>query len=189
VGEPSLEPNLEPTLEPNLEPTLEPSLAPAVEIRPASVADLDQLVEVYLSAAAHHAAIDPDVYFVPTAADAAIRWQHRVESRGPDAECVVSVVDGRVVGSASIEIVPSAGVGSMIRPLRTAEIGIGMLEGYRGLGIGQRLIAELEAWAVDHEIERIVLLVADANVGALRLYRRLGYTDDSVVLRKEVADR
>jgi len=173
----------------SLEPSVAPTLAPAVEIRPATVADLDELVEVYLSAAAHHAAIDPDVYLVPTAANAAIRWQHRVESRGPDAECVVSVVDGRVVGSASIEVVPSAGVGSMIRPLRIAEIGIGILDGYRGLGIGQRLIAELERWAADHGIDRIVLLVAEANVGALRLYRRLGYAGDSVVLRKEVAAR
>jgi ribosomal protein S18 acetylase RimI-like enzyme len=77
----------------------------------------------------------------------------------------------------------------MIRPLRIGEIGVGILDGYRGLGIGQRLIAELEGWAADHEFERIVLLVADANVGALRLYRRLGYVADSVVLRKDVAAR
>jgi GNAT superfamily N-acetyltransferase len=165
----------------------ESRIAPTVEIRPATLADLDELVEVYLSAAAHHATIDPAVYLVPTAEDAAVRWRKRVGSRGPDAECVVSMVDGRVVGSASIEIVPSAGVGSMIRPLRIAEIGLGILDGYRGLGIGQRLIAELEGWAADHGIERIVLLVADANEGALRLYRRLGYVADSVVLRKEVA--
>jgi GNAT superfamily N-acetyltransferase len=167
----------------------EPQAGPIVEIRPATVADLDELVEVYLSAAAHHATIDPEVYLVPSAADAAIRWRKRIESRGPDEECVVSVVDGRVVGSASIEVVPSAGVGSMIRPLRIGEIGVGILDGYRGLGIGQRLIAELEVWAADHEFERIVLLVADANVGALRLYRRLGYVADSVVLRKDVAAR
>jgi len=167
----------------------EPRAMPDVEIRPADVGDLDELVEVYLSAAAHHVAIDPAVYEIPTAADAAIRWQRRVESRGPDVECIVSVVDGRVVGSASIEMIPSNGIGSMIHPLRIAEIGLGILDGYRGLGIGQRLIAELEGWAVDHGIERVVLVVADANEGALRLYRRLGYVADSVVLRKEVAPR
>jgi RimJ/RimL family protein N-acetyltransferase len=165
----------------------EPSAESTVEIRPAKLADLDELVTVYLSAAAHHATIDPDVYLVPTRADAAVRWQKRVESRGPDVECVVSVVDGRVVGSASIEVVPSNGVGSMVRPLRTAELGIGILDGYRGLGIGQQMIADLEGWAADHGVERIVLLVADANVGAIRLYRRLGYADDSLVLRKDVA--
>ena len=157
-----------------------------VEIRPAEMADLDELVTVYLSAAAHHAAIDPVVYLVPGRADATVRWQHRVESRGPDVECVVSIVDGRIVGSASIEILPWAGTGSLVRPLRVAELGIGMLEGYRGLGIGQRLIATLEDWAASHEVERIVLLVADANEGAIRLYRRLGYVDESVVLRKEI---
>jgi RimJ/RimL family protein N-acetyltransferase len=161
---------------------------PVVEIRPADLADLDELVDVYLSAAAHHVAIDPAVYLVPTAADAAIRWRKRVESRGPDVECIVSVVDGRVVGSASIEMIPSNGIGSMIRPLRMAELGIGILDGYRGLGLGQRLIAELERWAAEHGVERIVLLVADSNEGALRLYRRLGYVDESLVLRKDVAD-
>ena len=79
----------------------EPRVDSTVQIRPAEPGDLNDLVTVYLSAAAHHAAIDPAAYMVPTAADAAVRWQRRVESRGPDAECVVSVVDGRVVGSAS----------------------------------------------------------------------------------------
>jgi GNAT superfamily N-acetyltransferase len=115
--------------------------AGAIEIRPATLADLDELVAVYRSAAAHHVAIEPADYLVPTAADAAIRWQRRVESRGPDVECLVAVVDGRVVGSASVELMPSSGVGSMIRPFRMAELGIGLMDGYRGLGIGQRLIA------------------------------------------------
>jgi GNAT superfamily N-acetyltransferase len=163
----------------------EPGVLAGVEIRPATVDDLEELVVVYLSAAAHHAVIDPDGYIVPTPADAAIRWRHKVESRGPDTECVVSVVDGRVVGMASIEIVPSAGVGSMVRPLRMAEIGIGILDGYRGLGIGQRMIADLEGWAAGHGIERILLLVAHGNDGATRLYRRLGYVDDGIVLRKD----
>jgi GNAT superfamily N-acetyltransferase len=163
----------------------EPGVLAAVEIRPATLDDLDELVAVYLSAAAHHAAVDPDGYIVPTPADAAARWRHKLESRGTDAECVVSVVDGRVVGMASIEVVPSPGVGSMVRPLRMAEIGIGILDGYRGRGIGHGLMADLEGWAAAHGIERIILLVARGNDGATRLYRRLGYLDDGVVLRKD----
>jgi GNAT superfamily N-acetyltransferase len=163
----------------------EPGVLAAVEIRPATLDDLDELVAVYLSAAAHHAAVDPDGYIVPTPADAAARWRHKIESRGPDAECVVSVVDGRVVGMASIEVLPSPGLGSMVRPLRMAEIGIGILDGFRGIGIGRRLMADLEGWAAAHGIERIILLVARGNDGATRLYRRLGYLDDGVVLRKD----
>jgi len=172
--------------EPQPDPATETE--PVVEIRPAEMEDLDELVTVYLSAAAHHVAIDPAVYVIPTAADAAIRWQRRVESRGPDVECIVSVVDGRVVGSASIEMIPSNGIGSMVSPLRMAELGVGILDGYRGLGLGQRLIAALEGWAAEHGVERIILLVADTNEGAIRLYRRLGYVDESLVLRKDVAD-
>jgi RimJ/RimL family protein N-acetyltransferase len=81
------------------------------------------------------------------------------------------------------------GVGSMIRPFRMAELGIGLIDGYRGLGIGQRLIAALETWAGEHSIERIVLQVAAANAGAIRLYERLGYIDDERVLRKDIHSR
>jgi ribosomal protein S18 acetylase RimI-like enzyme len=166
----------------------QPRLDPRVEIRPAEIGDLAELVAVYLSAAAHHAAIDPVVYAVPDPDAAAERWRRRVETTGPDAACVVSVVDGHVVGSASIEVMPTSGVGSMIRPLRTAEIGIGMLEGFRGLGIGRRLIAHLEGWAAEHGIERIILIVAESNEGAIRLYRQLGYVDAGRELRKELGE-
>src|SRR5437870_2147773 len=56
----------------------EPGVLAEIEIRPATVDDLDELVSVYLSAAAHHVAVDPDGYIVPTPADAAARWRHRV---------------------------------------------------------------------------------------------------------------
>jgi ribosomal protein S18 acetylase RimI-like enzyme len=165
------------------ERVLEPA---SVTIRPAVPDDLDALVEVYLDVAAHHAALDPIVYRVPDAAAAATRLARRVADRSDEAEYVVAVVDGQVVGSASIQVEPMPSAGSMIRPVRYAELGIGIRTGYRGLGIGQAMIAYLEAWAAEHAIERIILIVAEANEGAFRLYRRLGYVDSGGELRKEL---
>ena len=163
--------------------------APAVEVRPAEPADLDALVEVYLDVAAHHAALDPIVYRVPEAAAAATRLAKRVADRNDASEYVVALVNGRIVGSASIQVEQTPTPGSMVRPVRHAELGIGILSGFRGLGIGQAMIAHLEAWAADHAIERIILIVAEANEGAFRLYRRIGYVDSGRELRKELKPR
>jgi ribosomal protein S18 acetylase RimI-like enzyme len=166
----------------------EPVPAPVgVEIRPAEPADLDALVEIYLDVAAHHAALDPVVYRVPEASAAAARLAKRVADRGDESEFVVAVVDGRIVGSASIQAEAIPSPGSMVRPVRYAELGIGILGRYRGLGIGQAMIAHLEVWAAAHAIERIILIVAEANEGAFRLYRRLGYIDSGGELRKELS--
>ena len=60
-----------------------------------------------------------------------------------------------------------------------------MVERYRGRGFGRVLIALLEQWAADRGIERMILNVSDANVGAIRLYHELGYRDyDRAMLKR-----
>ena len=51
----------------------------------------------------------------------------------------------------------------------------------RGLGLGSRLLQVAEAQAADHGLDTMSLIVFEQNVGALRLYQRVGY--------KEVARR
>ena len=73
----------------------------------------------------------------------------------------------------------------MIQGVRTAEFGVSVLERYRGRGIGRVLIAHLEQWAADRGIERMILNVSEANVGAIRLYHELGYRDyDRAMLKR-----
>ena len=155
---------------------------PDVEIRPVTVDDLEALIDIYLDTAIHHARIDPEVFRVPSRADAAERLRRRIEGRGPTAEYVAAIVDGRMAGSASVDMADS--LHPMMRKVRTAEFGVSVLDGFRGRGIGRALIDHVERWAAEQGVRRMVLTVSTANDGAIRLYQELGYRDfDRVMLK------
>ncbi len=156
------------------------------EIRPVTLDDLEVLIDIYIDTAVHHAAIDPDWYRVPTRDDIAVRLRRRIDSRGPNGEYVAAILDGRMVGSATIYADDPPHPGSMMRPLRTAEFGVSVVDGQRGRGIGRALIGHLEAWAAEHGVERVTLNVAEANVDAIRLYRALGYQEYDRAMRKDI---
>jgi GNAT superfamily N-acetyltransferase len=165
---------------------LEEPSPPGLEIRPVTLDDLDVLVDIYLAGARHHAAIDPDGFRVPDRDDVTVRLRRRVEARGPDSEYVIAVLDGRPAGSATVDVADPPHPGSMSRPIRTAEFGIAILEGFRGLGVGRALIGGMEDWARGHRVERMLLNVSSTNDGAIRLYDRLGYVLAGHEMRREL---
>lgn len=62
------------------------------------------------------------------------------------------------------------------RGSRSARIyGLAVAPDVRGAGVGRRLVRACEAAAVARDCERVTLEVATRNVGAVALYRRLGY--------------
>jgi ribosomal protein S18 acetylase RimI-like enzyme len=61
-----------------------------------------------------------------------------------------------------------------------------VVQNYRGRGIGRALIGHLEGWAAEHGVERVTLVVAEANVDAIRLYRALGYREYDRAMRKTI---
>ncbi|WP_138419665.1 GNAT family N-acetyltransferase [Aquibacillus sediminis] len=52
---------------------------------------------------------------------------------------------------------------------------IGILQGFRGRGIGTKLFNELEHWANNNNITRLELTVVTKNEAALSLYRIVGF--------------
>lgn len=52
---------------------------------------------------------------------------------------------------------------------------VATLEQYRGRGVARRLMADTELRAAAASCDRVSLIVASENVGAIRLYDRLGY--------------
>lgn len=161
----------------------------AIEIRPVTPDDLDVLVDIYLDTAIHHARIDPEWFHVPARGDVADRLRRRIDARGPTSEYVGAILDGRMVGSATVDVEEPRHPGAMMRPIPTAEFGVSVVEGYRGRGIGRALIGHLEGWAADHGIERMILKVAEANVDAIRLYHALDYADHDQAMRKTIPRR
>jgi GNAT superfamily N-acetyltransferase len=159
---------------------------PGLTIRPVTHDDLEVLIDIYLDTAIHHATIDPEAFHVPARADVAVRLRRRIDGRGTTGEYVAAMLEGQMVGSASIDIEDPPSPGSMMRPVRSAEFGVSVLDGWRGRGIGRALIGHLEGWAAAHGIDRVVLNVSDANSGAIRLYHALGYRDYDRAMRKDL---
>ncbi len=161
----------------------------AIEIRSVTIDDLDALVDIYLAGATRHAEIDPDAFRVPDRADCAARLRGRIESLGDTSAYVAAVVDGQLAGSATADVADLPHPGAMARPIRSAVLGIAVLEGWRGQGLGHRLIGYLEAWAAERGVERMTLEVSEGNDGAIRLYHELGYADTGREMRKELVAR
>ena len=161
-------------------------VAPDVVIRPVTQDDLDALVEIYLAGARHHATIDPEGFRVPDRAAVAERLRGRFEGRGADHCYVIATVDGVPAGSATMDVDEEPHPGNMRRPIPSAELGIAVLEEFRGRGIGKALIAHLEAWATGHGLQRSTLTVTETNEGAIRLYHELGYRDVGREMRKDL---
>jgi ribosomal protein S18 acetylase RimI-like enzyme len=153
-----------------------------VVIRPGTEDDFDALVALDWSSAVHHVAIDPEAYQLPDP-DASIEFlRHRLAD--PAREVLVAVADGTVVGMVDVTIIDEPRAGSIHRPVRTADLGISVLGGWRRRGIGRRLMSAAEESARRRGARRMVLDMSAANAGALMFYRALGYVDHELVLRR-----
>ena len=83
----------------------------------------------------------------------------------PTRESYVAIVDGAVVGFVVV---------NLVGPLRGYLQAIGVLPAWRSRGVGQELIAFAEE-RIFRECPNVFLLVSSFNLGAQRLYARLGY--------------
>ncbi|MFJ7666224.1 GNAT family N-acetyltransferase [Lysinibacillus sp. NPDC097195] len=65
------------------------------------------------------------------------------------------------------------------RLAHTGSFGVMVRNDYRGQGIGKRLIEALLTWAVANpHIEKVCLGVFSTNVGAMALYRKMGFIEE-----------
>jgi GNAT superfamily N-acetyltransferase len=78
---------------------------------------------------------------------------------------LVADAGGQVVGNIGVELAPYG----------VAELGMALLEGWRGQGIGRRLLDEGVAWARSSGAHKMALEAWPDNDRALALYRRAGF--------------
>jgi ribosomal protein S18 acetylase RimI-like enzyme len=105
------------------------------------------------------------------------QWQQALEEAAGNMSVMLVVeVGGRPVGMVrgqveQAEDIPFAWLASMwIDPA------------YRNMGLAQRLAEAIVHWARERSVCRVQLLVAPENVGALKLYGRLGFQPDGDVM-------
>jgi len=81
----------------------------------------------------------------------------------------VAEQDGRLVGY----LIAIGGNANKIK--HRAYLVIGILEEFRGQGIGTALFQHLEEWAASHYIERLELTVVTDNNAGVALYKKRGF--------------
>jgi RimJ/RimL family protein N-acetyltransferase len=157
-----------------------------LHIRPAALEDLEDLLDIYLSSAESHVALDPEHYRVPDRAASAERLRGIIEDGGRSSGYMAAAVGNRIVGSVSIALLPPPTEGSMMAAVPTAEVGIAVLEDERDAGVGTALMAAAEAWAGARGVRVILLDMSARNTAAQRFYERLGYEVSGLYLRKAI---
>ncbi|MDQ0351357.1 RimJ/RimL family protein N-acetyltransferase [Alkalibacillus filiformis] len=65
--------------------------------------------------------------------------------------------------------------GNARRNSHSAYVVLGVLQGYRGHGIGTRLFSELERWATESDIHRLELTTVVRNEAGVSLYKKMGF--------------
>ncbi|QEK13570.1 GNAT family N-acetyltransferase [Crassaminicella thermophila] len=95
---------------------------------------------------------------------------------------LVAEENGEIVGFLSAE----RGFANRIK--HSAYIVIGILNDYRGKGIGTKLFEELEKWANEKNITRLELTVMLHNERGIRLYEKMGFKIEGIKERSLIVD-
>ena len=87
---------------------------------------------------------------------------------------LVATDEESIVGFLSVQ----KGVYKRIK--HTGYIVVGILEKYRGKGIGSKLFSELDIWAIENKITRLELSVICSNTIAKHLYEKNGFEVEGI---------
>ena len=82
----------------------------------------------------------------------------------------VVVIDGQIVGWC--DVIPNS---RRAVQAHCGTLGMGLLPGFRGQGIGRRLMQRTLGAAFEFGLTRVELTVRETNVNAIALYRKFGF--------------
>jgi [ribosomal protein S18]-alanine N-acetyltransferase len=118
------------------------------------------------------------------------QFKEEIAELGKTRQYVVALNDGSIIGYAGIMVV-AAGVPADL-------LTIAVLPDFRGQGIAQAMLAELENWAKSKGANEVILEVDTKNESAIRLYNFARYEQistranyyalgvDALIMRKEL---
>lgn len=142
-------------------------------IRPGTSADialLEQVLEVTVFwQPREHAVVLESLEVYPIVQRYVENW-----GRAGDA-AVVALDDNRAIGAAWYRLFPVDAPGFGFVAADVPELAIGIIDGYRGVGLGRAMLDALFRRARQDGLRAISLSVEIANTRALNLYRRVGF--------------
>lgn len=97
--------------------------------------------------------------------------------RSGDFGCIAMSDEGKPVGSISARYFDESNKGFGYVDNDVPELGMAIVEEYRGLGMGTALLNELFREAKIRGIERLSLSVDPTNAAAMKLYQRFGFEE------------
>ena len=133
----------------------------AAIVREATEEDVDAMLDVYESVATEGRWIGGEL-----PVDRERHRAGRVE-RLETGLMLVAEVDSRIVGELGIEIVHGRG-----------DLGMEILDGFRGQGIGSALMVRAIDWARAQRLSKLFLEVWPHNARAIALYERFGFRQE-----------
>ncbi len=148
-----------------------------IHIRPATLPDLDSLVELLRLLFA----IEADFDFEPQRQRRGLALLLVDPER---ASIMVAETEGKIVGMCSGQVLISTAEGG---PALVVE-DVVVQEAWRGHQIGRRLLEALEDWAAARGIRRLQLLADRNNTPAFNFYGRLGWRGTELVCLRRVLE-
>lgn len=164
----------------------EPLMEDQLFIREANVEDAEPLTNLILQ-------VERESEFMLFEADerklTAEQQRNRIEQMKEqnNSTMLVAEVNGKLVGYLFA-------IGGMARRNQhTAYLVIGILQEYRGKGIGTQLFTTLDRWAKEQRLHRLELTVVATNETAIALYKKMGFQiegtkKDSLLINGEFVD-
>lgn len=154
-----------------------------MDIRPATLDDLDALVHLNQQIGVYHHDHDPTTFLPPSNED---REFLRSALISDNRHFLVAELDGQVAGFLTASILKNESV-PFLSKQPICKVGTVVVhEEYRSQGIGRALMSACEAWARTRGAAELQLEVMEFNADAQRLYAELGFDTKSRIMAKPV---
>lgn len=141
-----------------------------VVIRPQEAGDVDTVLDILAAVGAEGRYIGTEV---PFDRDARRRELRAAAADAATGGGFMAEVDGVVAGN----------IGLRLAPYGVVTLGMAILDGYRGAGIGSRLLEAGIEWARARGAHKVALEVWPHNDAAIALYRKFGFVEEGLLRR------
>jgi ribosomal protein S18 acetylase RimI-like enzyme len=145
-----------------------------IQLRPAAEEDAAQLVRAVDSVARE------GLYFLRSRFDVDLEKERTsiAEAREKGNLQLLALLDGKLVGWVTL----FRGRAEFLQ--HTTELGMGVIQGFRGIGIGAALMDYALKWAAQQGFEKVNLGVRAGNERARALYRKFGFVEEGYRVRE-----